>query len=187
MWDYIPLSMLNDFIFCPYSIYLHNIYMDTDEETYHAAPQTKGKIAHEATDNKKSTRKTDIMALPVFCNEIGIMGKIDLYKSEEKHLIERKYKLAKIYQGQLYQLWGEYFCMKEMGYEIDKLSFYEISTNRMIPMEIPGEEQKEELKNFVRAFKSFNPVESIEVNDNKCAHCIYNPLCDKTNVDYVYQ
>lgn len=154
--------------------------MDADEETYHAVPQTRGKIAHEATDNKKSTRKTDVMALPVFCNEIGIMGKIDLYKSEEKYLIERKYKLAKIYQGQLYQLWGEYFCMKEMGYEIDKLSFYEISTNRMIPMEIPGEEQKEELKNFVRAFKSFNPAESIEINENKCAHCIYNPLCDKT-------
>ena len=27
----IPLSMLNDYIFCPYSIYLHNIYMGTDE------------------------------------------------------------------------------------------------------------------------------------------------------------
>ena len=186
MWDYIPL-MLNDFIFCPYSIYLHNIYMDADEETYHAVPQTRGKIAHEATDNKKSTRKTDIMALPVFCNEIGIMGRIDLYKYEEKHLIERKYKLTKIYQGQLYQLWGECFCMKEMGYEIDRLSFYEISTNKMIPMEIPGEEQKEELKNFVRAFKLFNPMESIDVNDNKCTHCIYSPLCDKTNVNYVYQ
>lgn len=162
--------------------------MDTDEETYHASPQTRGKIAHEAIDSKKSTtRKNDIMALPVYCDEIGIMGKMDLYKGDEKHLIERKYKLAKIYQGQLYQLWGEYFCMKEMGYEIDRLSFYEISTNKMIPMEIPGEEQKEKLKNFVRAFRSFNPAESIEINDNKCAHCIYNPLCDKTNVDYVYQ
>ena len=27
------LSTLNDFIFCPYSIYLHNVYMETDEET----------------------------------------------------------------------------------------------------------------------------------------------------------
>lgn len=27
------LSTLNDFIFCPYSIYLHKTYMETDEET----------------------------------------------------------------------------------------------------------------------------------------------------------
>ena len=27
MNDYIPLSTLNDFIFCPYSIYLHSVYL----------------------------------------------------------------------------------------------------------------------------------------------------------------
>ncbi len=31
MDDYISISTLNDFIFCPYSIYLHNVYMETDE------------------------------------------------------------------------------------------------------------------------------------------------------------
>ena len=30
--DYISISTLNDFIFCPYSIYLHNVYMDTDTD-----------------------------------------------------------------------------------------------------------------------------------------------------------
>lgn len=34
MDDYIPISTLNDFIFCPYSIYLHNVYMETDEGWY---------------------------------------------------------------------------------------------------------------------------------------------------------
>ena len=29
--DYIHISTLNDFIFCPYSIYLHNVYMESDE------------------------------------------------------------------------------------------------------------------------------------------------------------
>ena len=28
MNDLIAISTLNDFIFCPYSIYLHNVYMD---------------------------------------------------------------------------------------------------------------------------------------------------------------
>ena len=38
MDDYISISQLNDFIFCPYSIYLHNVYMETDEGLYHATP-----------------------------------------------------------------------------------------------------------------------------------------------------
>ena len=38
MEDYISISQLNDFIFCPYSIYLHNVYMETDEGLYHATP-----------------------------------------------------------------------------------------------------------------------------------------------------
>lgn len=42
MDDYISISLLNDFIFCPYSIYLHNVYMESDESQYHAAPQTMG-------------------------------------------------------------------------------------------------------------------------------------------------
>jgi CRISPR-associated protein Cas4 len=43
--DYISISTLNDFIFCPYSIYLHNVYMEADEGLYHATPQTQGRIA----------------------------------------------------------------------------------------------------------------------------------------------
>lgn len=65
MDDYIPISTLNDFIFCPYSIYLHNVYMDTDEGLYHATPQTKGRIVHETIDTKKaSNRANDLQALP---------------------------------------------------------------------------------------------------------------------------
>lgn len=44
MNDYIPLSTLNDFIFCPYSIYLHSVYMESDEDLYKATPQIKGAI-----------------------------------------------------------------------------------------------------------------------------------------------
>jgi len=50
--DYISISSLNDFIFCPYSIYLHNVYMETDEDNYHATPQTRGKNAHQSIDKK---------------------------------------------------------------------------------------------------------------------------------------
>ncbi|MEG1539913.1 MAG: type V CRISPR-associated protein Cas4 [Muribaculaceae bacterium] len=188
MEEYITISTLNDFIFCPYSIYLHNVYMEADEDLYHAVPQTQGKNAHAAIDNKRySTCKDDILSLPIYSEELGIMGKIDIYKTDKELLIERKYELRTIYQGQIYQLWAQYFCMIEMGYKISKIAFYEISTNTMKPINIPSETEKQELIDFIICFRSFNPMTSkFNVNTNKCTHCIYCNLCDKTIFENVY-
>ena len=187
MEDLIPISTLNDFIFCPYSIYLHNVYMETDEGLYHATPQTKGKLAHEPVDTKTSSnRKDEILALPVMSEQLGVMGKIDVYRKKEKKLIERKYQLKQIYQGQIYQLWAQYFCMVEMGYEIEEIAFYEISTNKTIPVAIPTDADKMELVSFVNSFKGYDPSTPMKANPNKCRHCIYCNLCDKTEEDNVY-
>jgi CRISPR-associated exonuclease Cas4 len=187
MPDYIPISTLNDFIFCPYSIYLHNVYIGGDEELVQATPQTQGKTAHSAIDEKTySSRKDEITSLSVYSNELGIIGKIDLYKGREKLLIERKYQLNTIYQGQIYQLWAQYFCMTEMGYAIEKLAFYAISTNKMFPVELPTDEDKKELQDFILRFKTFDPTQPISVSINKCTHCIYCNLCDKIDTENVY-
>lgn len=188
MDDYIQLSTLNDFIFCPYSIYLHSVYMESDGDLYKAVPQIKGTLAHQGVDEKKgSTRKSDIMSLPVYCDELGISGKIDIYKQDKRLLIERKNNLKRIFRGQIYQLWGQFFCLKEMGYEVEQLAFYEISTNKMIPVELPGELGKQELVGYIEQFKRYNPASTtIQVNPKKCIHCIYCNLCDKTNTDNVY-
>lgn len=153
MSDYISLSTLNDFIFCPYSIYLHSVYMETAEDVYHASPQIKGRIAHKGVDGKSgSTRKVDIMSLPVYSDEMGIYGKIDIYKADKHLLIERKNNLKQIFKGQIYQLWGQYFCMKEMGYKVESLAFYEISTNKMIPIKLPGDDGECHLNCVSRKF-----------------------------------
>ena len=161
--------------------------MDTDEDIYHATPQTRGKAAHKSVDDKSySNKKSDILSLPVYSDELGIMGKIDLYRTNEKKLIERKYQLKQIFQGQIYQLWAQYFCLIEMGYEVLQLSFYEISTNRMYPVALPTTEDKVELVRFINKFKSYDPADAINTNPNKCCHCIYCNLCDKIEIENVY-
>ena len=82
MNDYISLSTLNDFIFCPYSIYLHNVYMETADDMYKAVPQIEGKLSHQGVDNKTGTSiRTDLLSLPVYSDELGISGVIDIYSS----------------------------------------------------------------------------------------------------------
>jgi len=185
---YISISTLNDFVFCPYSIYLQNVYVNADRDVYHASPQTRGRIAHETVDEKRTSNRADeLQSLPVISHKFGLMGKIDIYRGREKKLIERKYQLKNIYQGQIYQLWAQYLCMVEMGYEVNALAFYEISTNKMISVELPTEEQLLRFRQFITSYRSYDPSEPIRTNRNKCKHCIYCSLCDKTEENNVYQ
>lgn len=161
--------------------------MAADEGIYHATPQTRGRAAHESVDNKTaSTRKGDLISLAVCSENLGIMGNIDLYRQREKLLIERKYLLKQIFPGQIFQLWAQYFCLIEMGYDVAHLAYYEISTNKMIPIALPDETGKNELIDLLVRYRNYNPTEGIIVNPNKCAHCIYCNLCDKTDTDNVY-
>jgi CRISPR-associated protein Cas4 len=61
MEDNIKISNLNDFIFCPRSIYFHNLYSQFDESMYHEKYQSKGKKAHKNIDKKKYSSKKNIL------------------------------------------------------------------------------------------------------------------------------
>lgn len=162
--------------------------MESDETMYHATPQTQGKAAHESVDKKTADNRTDtILSLPVYSEEFGLMGKIDVYKAKEKKLIERKYQLKQIFQGQIYQLWAQMLCMREMGYAVEQLAFYETSTNKTIPVDMPTDSDLQQFRDFILRFRSFDPaLTPFAVNNNKCIHCIYCNLCDKTEEDNVY-
>lgn len=162
--------------------------MSTDEDVFKAKPQVEGTFAHSATDSgKSSTRKDDLFSLPVYSDELGVMGVIDVYRREKKLLVERKNNLKKIFRGQLYQLWAQYFCLVEMGYQVEQIAFYEISTNKMLYQQLPGAVEKAELMAFVEKFKNYSPERGVfKINHNKCVHCIYCNLCEKTFEDNVY-
>jgi CRISPR-associated protein Cas4 len=67
MESYITLSFLNDFIFCPRSIYFHQLYSGLNYELYKQKPQIAGEAAHSNIDNKNySTRKNILQDIEVF-------------------------------------------------------------------------------------------------------------------------
>ena len=158
--------------------------MDADEDVYHATPQVRGRNAHAAVDTKSTTPSSDrLESISVYSHELGVYGKIDVYNKVKHSLVERKYQLKQIYQGQIYQLWAQYFCMVEMGFIISKLAFYEISTRKTTYLNLPGDLEKMELLSFIKQYNDFNPRTFNKANANKCAHCIYLNLCDKGKVD----
>ena len=68
MESYLMITQLNDFIFCPRSIFFSGVYRESvSEELYHQTPQKEGLTHHAAIDtNTYSSRKDIITALQYY-------------------------------------------------------------------------------------------------------------------------
>lgn len=180
MDEFVNISNLNDFLFCPFSIYLHSVYQTSDTNQYHQLNQVKGKIAHSTIDAKKYSSSTKVItSMSVYSNEYQLIGVIDQLFMEQKRLVETKNRIDTIYRGQQLQIYAQYLCLKEMGYEVAELQFYSKSNNKKIDINLPDFLDEIEITNIVGAIKNFNPeqFDSTGISANKCHKCIYNELC----------
>jgi len=178
MDDYIQISKLNDFIFCPKSIYYHAVYEDYDQKMFHRQAQTVGSIVHENIDDHcYSTSKKYLQGLEVYCEKYKLMGKIDIFDKEEGILIERKFKVSEIYDGYLYQLYAQAFCLGEMGYQVNKLLIHSLSDNKRYEIALPEGEELGKFEKLINDIRTYDFNNIIETNLNKCNNCIYSELC----------
>lgn len=179
---YLKITYLNDFIFCPLSIYYHQLYGDLSERLYYNDSQIDGKAVHEAIDNQHySTHKNVLQGIDVFSNEYKLCGKIDIYDKEKGELTERKKHIEQIYDGYLFQLYAQCLCLREMGYIVKTIRFYSSDDNKIYRVELP--------ENNPKMFEKFkdtnNKMQFFDVNNyepqsaEKCKNCIYNDFCDR--------
>lgn len=180
MEQYIQITKLNDFIFCPMSLYFHALYGSFSQKVYHDTPQTVGKIKHENIERGKySSRKRYLQDLPVYSTKYNLMGKIDIYDIKDKALIERKFKIKKIFDGHRFQLYAQMFCLEEIGYKVEKLFIHSLSDNKRYPIDLPDEAERKKFEKVIDDIRNFDPAEfDREVNKNKCDNCIYRELCN---------
>ena len=92
--EYLPISNLNDFIFCPVSIYFHSLDYDSDKMLIKSEKQINGTSSHSACDEGRYTDKKSILqGISVISEEYGLIGKIDVFDSVSGMLTERKKKI----------------------------------------------------------------------------------------------
>lgn len=181
MESYLPISYINDFIFCPRSIYFHGLYGGADESLYHTTDQSEGRAAHKSVDNKKYTTSKDIFqGIEVYSSRYGICGKIDTFDNFKGLLVERKKKIKTVYDGYIYQLYAQYHCLSEMGYTVKSMGIYSMDDNKNYPISLPSEDliRQKEFENIIYKIKTFDLFETVSININKCKRCIYSSLCD---------
>ena len=180
MESYIQISKINDFIFCPKSLYFHSVYERMNEKTYHASPQTRGKIKHRPIDEHRySTAKKHLQGLEVFSEKYGLTGKIDIYDQEKFSLIERKNSIKKIYDGYKFQLYAQCFCLQEMGFKVKSLWLYSMSDNKKHRVDLPDDKETKVFEDILDKIRNFDISAQKEFSPNlaKCANCIYAELC----------
>lgn len=182
MDDLISLSQLNDFIFCPISIYFHNLYGQQEKYLYQTTKQVNGTAAHSAVDHSHYSSKASILTgIGVHCEQYGLVGKIDVFDMETGILTERKKKIIKIYDGYIFQLYGQYFALKEMGYDVKAIRFHSKDDNKNYAIPLP-DENEELLASFektINNIRTFDMNTFVQTNIEKCKNCIYEPACDR--------
>lgn len=180
MEQVITFAELDDFVFCPMSLYYHSYYKDKSDNTYKSTVQTKGSASHEAVDsNRYSNKKNIIQSLSVFSEQYKLLGKIDLLFIDEKRLVERKRKVVKIYDGYVFQLYGQYYALTEMGYDIDYLEIHSLVDNKTYKIDKPEKDNNMKVKfeKIINSIQNFDPENFEQQNENKCNNCIYRNLC----------
>lgn len=153
-----------------------------EKTLYQNTYQIAGTKAHEKVDEKKySSSKHILMSLDVFCEKYKIAGKIDIFDIKTGCLTERKKKIKSIYDGYIFQLYGQYFALQEMGYNVKKFQLYSMDDNKTHSILLP-ENNPVMLSKFeqtIEKMRNFDMTIFTQSNPAKCQNCIYEPACDR--------
>lgn len=174
------ITQLNDFIFCPRSIFFAGIYRESvSDDVYHQTPQREGLVHHETIDeNRYSSRKDIITGLTVYSEKYHLLGRIDIFDVTNGILTERKYSITAVYPGFRYQLYAQYIALTEMGFTVREMRLYSKKDNKVYPISIPDVQELEEFEGVITRIKNFSLLSPFSPNPKKCFNCIYNTLCD---------
>ena len=178
----ICISHLNDFIFCPKSIYFHGLFAGVSTRLYQGLPQVEGKLAHRTLDDSTySTKKSIIQGVDIYSDRLGLYGKLDQFDMETGILTERKRRINFIYDGYYLQIYAQYYCLSEMGYEVKGLRLYSYDDNKVYEIPLPDRNlpMKELFFATLQSLESCNIESFNQTNVDKCRNCIYNNLCDQ--------
>jgi CRISPR-associated protein Cas4 len=176
MEEYIQISKINDFTYSPQSLYLHSVYESFNQNVYHEESQKIGQINHENIENGTySTTKKYLQGLSVYSETYNLGGKIDIYDTEKKILIERKTKIHKIYNGHRFQLYAQMFALEEMGHPVEEMYIHSLDDNRRYKIPKPTFVDMLLFEETLKKIRNYNPLKKTN-DDFKTTYSIYRHL-----------
>jgi CRISPR-associated protein Cas4 len=133
---------------------------DADRMMSQSEYQINGTHAHESVDEGKYSSKCKILqGISVYSEEYGIIGKIDVFDIETGILTERKKKISAVFKGQVFQVYAQYFALKEMRYCVKKLRIHSMDDNKNYDLALPEDDDTmaKDFKRTIQMMHAFNP------------------------------
>lgn len=182
----LAISNLNDFIFCPASIYFHSLDYETDKLSYQDSYQINGTAAHKSVDSSTYTDKKSVLqGIAVYSEKYNLYGKIDLFDIDKGLLIERKKKVKTLYDGYIVQVYAQYFGLVALGYKVNQIKIHSVDDNKsyLIPLPQDNLPMVTKFEKLIYDINKFNFTGFIQSNKEKCKKCIYEPLCSFSTLE----
>lgn len=191
--EYIPLRMLNEFVYCPRLFYLEfgNGYFVDSADT------VEGRVRHRRVDKAKGELPTpedaereneDIHATSITLSskKAGVIAKIDLITGTGKEVMPVEYKKGKakdgeekIWESDKLQITMQALILRENGYNCEEGMVYYFSNNKKITVRIDDKEIAWALQVVDNAkdvaFKTTVP--SPLIDSPKCIKCSLVSIC----------
>ncbi|MCL1797460.1 MAG: type V CRISPR-associated protein Cas4 [Eggerthellaceae bacterium] len=180
MEEPIAITLLNDFVFCPASIYFHNMYQELDGMVFKDVPQIAGAHAHSSMDNNTYTSRKDVLqGIAVYSEKYGLIGKIDKFDTASGRLTESKKQIKQIFDGYVFQVYAQCFALQEMGYNVKKIVLHSIDDNKNYPIDLPQKNDlmRSKFEALIEEIRNFSLLGFGQTNQAKCESCIYSYAC----------
>lgn len=180
--QYIPLSALQHYIFCPRQCGLIHLHQMWSENTLTA----EGRILHDKADSNKAEKRRDIKtvySLKIASSRLGLSGQADvvefLLAENKASPIEYKRGRPKSHKADRVQLCAQALCLEEMlEIKIERGALYYGQTRRRQEV-VFDEELRSLTENTARAVHSL--MESGRLPPPKyfagCESCSLKPGC----------
>lgn len=180
MESVLTMTQLNDFLFCPRSLYYNGIFRaSVDTAYYHQGPQKDGLAAHAAVDEGRYSSCSHILqGTMVYCAKYNLLGRIDVFDTNNGILTERKNSITAVYDGFRYQLYAQYFALAEMGYKVTQLRLHSLKDNQTYNIPLPDYQEITNFEYTLECMRQWSPTRKFIPNPKKCRACIYNSLCE---------
>ena len=84
-------------------------------------------------------------------------------------LIERKKKIKIVYDGYIFQLYAQYFCLTEMGHEVHKMKLYSMDDNKsyFIPLPENSSHYLQKFNELMQQIRDFDLGDPFSANPKK--------------------
>ena len=179
--DFIPISALNHYAYCPRRCALIHMEQTFTENTF----TMRGKDLHERADQPETSGLEDGVrierALPLWSKRIGLIGKADVveFHGDTPYPVEYKSGGRRQWDNDDLQLCAQALCLEEMtGQEVSCGAIYHFKSRRRRevvfdqPLRDAVANAVEDIREMLAAKKLPPPV-----NDKRCKHCSLQESC----------